>query len=421
MRTHSLAKVFPYPNKSTHEALREDIKNNGLRDNTIYTYKGQIIDGKTRYKVCSELKILGRLKIVSLKTEQEALSILISRNYLRRNLSKSQLAIIGAKLLSRLNRYQRTNEGRKRDSIAKQVGVSSAYISKGMGLVNGYPKLAKLVENAKLSLSEAEEMKDNIDLSKVDEKAIIAQWRRIKHKQAKEKKEETERLRKQVRSKYPNVTDRYSLHCADIKDLGEGIIKPNSLDFIFCDPPYLMPYQDCYKYLGQWAKRNLKPNGVLIALSHSLNLDLHIRLLSESLTYKYLIAIQMTNKTSINQVPHCQVRNVIKPAVIFTKSKNVKVKTYEFIRDLYISDLQEDQKTLHHWGQSPVMCRDFIKAFCVPGGVVADPFLGSGSTLIGAIEADCRFIGADIDQSCISATLDRVNKMYGTKAKRKVA
>lgn len=41
---------------------------------------------------------------------------------------------------------------------------------------------------------------------------------------------------------------------------------------------------------------------------------------------------------------------------------------------------------------------DFIQCFCPPGGIVLDPFVGSGSTAVGAKKLGRRYLGIDISQ-----------------------
>jgi DNA modification methylase len=40
-----------------------------------------------------------------------------------------------------------------------------------------------------------------------------------------------------------------------------------------------------------------------------------------------------------------------------------------------------------------------IRAFCKPGSLVADPFCGSGSSLVAARDAGCAYLGIELDAS----------------------
>jgi DNA modification methylase len=51
-----------------------------------------------------------------------------------------------------------------------------------------------------------------------------------------------------------------------------------------------------------------------------------------------------------------------------------------------------------HPTQKPVEClTPIIKAFCKPGGLVLDPFCGSGSSLVAARDAGCAYLGIELD------------------------
>jgi site-specific DNA-methyltransferase (adenine-specific) len=62
-----------------------------------------------------------------------------------------------------------------------------------------------------------------------------------------------------------------------------------------------------------------------------------------------------------------------------------------------------------HPTQKPVsVLKPFIAAFCKPGGVVLDPFCGSGSTLVAARELGCDFAGIELDQHYCSVAVRRL-------------
>lgn len=53
---------------------------------------------------------------------------------------------------------------------------------------------------------------------------------------------------------------------------------------------------------------------------------------------------------------------------------------------------------------------DFISVFCPPNGIVLDPFLGSGSTAVGAKKLGRKFIGFDISKEYCEVATQRVNE-----------
>ncbi|AXK79527.1 DNA methylase [Pseudolabrys taiwanensis] len=53
---------------------------------------------------------------------------------------------------------------------------------------------------------------------------------------------------------------------------------------------------------------------------------------------------------------------------------------------------------LHPTQKSAAMLKPLIEAFCAPGGVVLDPFCGSGSTLVAARELGRGYVGVELDR-----------------------
>jgi len=54
----------------------------------------------------------------------------------------------------------------------------------------------------------------------------------------------------------------------------------------------------------------------------------------------------------------------------------------------------------------------FVRSFCPPGGVVADPFMGSGTTAAVAIKNGRRFAGCDIRESEVKLANRRIKEAY---------
>jgi len=68
---------------------------------------------------------------------------------------------------------------------------------------------------------------------------------------------------------------------------------------------------------------------------------------------------------------------------------------------------------LAHENEAPFpesLAEFFIRSFCPPGGIVADPFIGSGTVAAVAIKTGSKFLGVDIRESQVELALQRVNQ-----------
>jgi hypothetical protein len=66
---------------------------------------------------------------------------------------------------------------------------------------------------------------------------------------------------------------------------------------------------------------------------------------------------------------------------------------------------------LAHENEAPfpvALAAFFVKSFCPPGGVVCDPFSGSGTTCHAAVEVGRRFVGCDVRQSQVDLAARRM-------------
>jgi ParB-like chromosome segregation protein Spo0J len=96
MEAHPVADIFPPMANGEYQAFVADIRANGQRE-TIWTYKGQILDGRNRYRACTELGI--RPLTTEYPGDEASLTaFVISLNLHRRHLNESQRALVAAKL-----------------------------------------------------------------------------------------------------------------------------------------------------------------------------------------------------------------------------------------------------------------------------------------------------------------------------------
>ncbi|MGB0844704.1 MAG: DNA methyltransferase, partial [Alphaproteobacteria bacterium] len=84
--------------------------------------------------------------------------------------------------------------------------------------------------------------------------------------------------------------------------------------------------------------------------------------------------------------------------------------------DVRKSPPNDNDKVLHHWGQSEGGMLDIIETFTYPGQMIVDPFCGSGTTGIAAVRANRLFLGADISEDEIKSSALRLKEFVESAA-----
>jgi len=68
-----------------------------------------------------------------------------------------------------------------------------------------------------------------------------------------------------------------------------------------------------------------------------------------------------------------------------------------------------DPNQLVHPNQKPVPLMEYLcRVVCPRGGVVLDPFTGSGATGAGAVVAGCDFVGCELDERYAAVARHRI-------------
>jgi hypothetical protein len=185
MNAHQLAELLPSMSDAELQHLADDIRAHGLRD-PIVEYEGQILDGRHRYKACVMAGVAPRFTAFT-GDDAAAAAFVCSANLMRRQLTKSQLAMAGAALkawhamrakerqLEAVRRGNKTRhgespvrvnspelaEGRARDHAAKAVGVGGQLIDQAENVMRkAVPEVARLVESGAMTLNEASKVAD---------------------------------------------------------------------------------------------------------------------------------------------------------------------------------------------------------------------------------------------------------------------
>jgi hypothetical protein len=161
-KNHPAADLFPMIQGKAWEDFKQDILTNGFQQD-ITLYRGQILDGRNRYKAAIELKMLDDLGVCEFDEDSDIdpYQWVISRNLHRRHLTESQRAGVAAKLVNATTgRPQKENLQICRLTTVEQaaemlqVSPRSVHNAKSV-LEHGSPELIAAVERGEVAVSRA--------------------------------------------------------------------------------------------------------------------------------------------------------------------------------------------------------------------------------------------------------------------------
>lgn len=181
-------------------------------------------------------------------------------------------------------------------------------------------------------------------------------------------------------------------HCSCSELLSSGV-KP---DVIITDPPYPREFLHVYSELAEAAK---DVPLVAVMVGH-VYLPEVLERMSKHLKYRWVMAYLTPGGQSAQQFSQ-KVNTFWKPVLIFGEA-------VEWIGDVVKSDVNDNDKQHHHWGQSESGMADLIKRLSKPGQLVCDPFLGGGTTAVVSIDMGRKFVGCDVDPGCVEKTRLRI-------------
>lgn len=189
-------------------------------------------------------------------------------------------------------------------------------------------------------------------------------------------------------------------------DFRSSQIESESVDVIVTDPPYPKQYLNLYKDLAIYAERVLKPGGSLFAMAGQSYLPEIMNLMNvEGLKYNWTLCY-LTPGGQSPQLWQRKVNTFWKPILWYTKGANSK-----WLGDVVKSDVNNNEKDFHFWGQSISGMNDLIKRVSEPGDLILDPFLGGGTTGAACLYNLRNFIGIELDEDCFLTSEKRLTQI----------
>jgi DNA modification methylase len=226
----------------------------------------------------------------------------------------------------------------------------------------------------------------------------------------------------------------YLTECiAEMKKLPDA-----SVDLVFTDPPYNISHKgqifrdyrsgtehNINMDFGEWdyefdpipflieAKRLLKANGSIIVWTSEQLYGKYREWFAQNMYPKQLLVwVKQNPPPEFRLVKYRQATELMFWAM---KNKNYKANP-NFIfgaqRDMtnvWITPIVGGNERLEHPTQKPLsVCRDIVRNHCQEGGIVLDPYTGSGTIPVACIETNRNFIGMEIDPKYFAMAEKRI-------------
>lgn len=172
-------------------------------------------------------------------------------------------------------------------------------------------------------------------------------------------------------------------------------------DCIITDPPYPREYLYLYGELAK-ASKDIPLVAVMCGQSY---LPEILAMITEQLAYRWILAYLTPGGQAVQQWER-KINSFWKPVLLFGQA-------LEWIGDVARSDVNDNDKRFHAWGQSESGMADLVERLSKPGQLICDPFCGGGTTACVSLALGRRFVGCDIDAESIRTAKERCYLQLG--------
>lgn len=210
-------------------------------------------------------------------------------------------------------------------------------------------------------------------------------------------------------------------------------IPDKSIDLIVTDPPYLMVHDGSG---GAFGKDKRQYHNEIDPLTYNFNLNVLnqlVRVMKKINIYIWCSKDQLRQyidffedmdcKTELltwhktNPVPTCNNKYLSDTEyLLFFREKGVKIYgEYNTKRKYYVTPTNKADKDT--WGHPTIKPIDIIQNLIInssqPGDIILDPFLGSGTTCVAAMNTHRHYIGFELDETYFDIACKRLDEAEG--------
>lgn len=183
-------------------------------------------------------------------------------------------------------------------------------------------------------------------------------------------------------------------------------IPDRSVNLVMTDPLYAKDALSLWKDLGEFCKAKLKPGGILATYTGMLYLPQVMQALGENLQYVWPASIYHSGGRKL--VPAVRILQRYKIVLIYA---NPPVNIYwKPFCDMITGGQSKEH---HEYEQSVAEALYFIQYLCPKNGVMVDPFMGSGTSIIAGLQSGLgiRCLGIEIDKATFTTAQNRIQQI----------
>jgi site-specific DNA-methyltransferase (adenine-specific) len=398
--------ILPPLSEQEVEALKQSIDLDGVRDPIVIDEDGNLLDGHHRHAIDPDAP----RRTISGLTHYEKMAFAFQANMTRRNLSLDQKKELHRRM-KEVAKGLREEDPQKhtQEVVAAMLGVARNTVSdwfrsptSNVGADTTCTKPAVPPPDARVKVAPKHRalMLDLVE-SGVPQAQVAANYG-VSQQQVSTitRTERVKRDEAAARADAPQPVSADDIHAQDFrKDTGD-IVADGTVDLIFTDPPYAEV--SLYGDLAKYADRVLRPGGWCLAYCGMAHLPTVLANMSEHLTYGWLFAIYHTGGDL--RFRKFRLQSKWKPVLGFFKPP-LSV-WWEWFPDMVTGGREKDD---HPWQQSLDEASHFINAMTPEGGLVCDPFAGSGTTCLAAKRATRKWVAFEEDAATAATARQRLH------------
>ncbi len=384
--------LLPPLRSDEFDALKQDIEVNGQQVPIMVTPDGIVIDGHHRLRVCRELGLVPLVReVVTAYPEGMA----IKMNLVRRNLSPDQQSVVRHQQQTLAAKM--AQDGMTQVEIGKALGVSQQSVAKWAETFTTRSNGFRPDNRVKIPKGEREVIAQRIDegesLAQVaaDYNVTHTAIRKIVNK-VKAAAEEATARQADAETIQPDAQgDGWKMLHGDFRDrLTE--LPDGSVDLMVTDPPYPAEFLPLWSDLAEIAARILKPQGLLLAMSGKIHLDQVMQALGKHLAYGW-VYVEPTPQ-SPTRILARHTLQTYKPWLAYSNGPWPSGRI-DWHPDMLATGPRS--KDTYRWQQSTGPICELLAQLSEPDDLIVDPFTGTGTTGIAALDMGRRFLGVELD------------------------